>query len=94
MCRGCGLPADAVSFRTALRHPHQYACLMRFEYLKAAIVAAWIVGIGALAVFSNMTSIGGWILIAGLALLPPVVILRLWGPPAETISESIRDVKR
>ena len=67
---------------------------MRVDYLKNGIAGAWIVGLGALAAFLGLNTILGWTVLVALGLLPPLVMMRMWNPPAQTTSESIRDVIR
>lgn len=40
------------------------------------------------------TSVAGWTLLAVVSLVPPVLLVRLWSPPAPSMSEAIRDVIR
>jgi hypothetical protein len=47
-----------------------------------------------MALSANVSSASGWILVVGPGLLPPLMLLWLWRPPAQTISESIREVLR
>ena len=67
---------------------------MQPQHIKIAIVAAWLFGLGALASWVNLSSITGWTLLLAMALLPPFILLRLWRQPAQTMSQSIRDVLR
>jgi hypothetical protein len=64
---------------------------MQFEHTKVAIVAAWMLGWSVLALSADVSSAASWILI-GAAVLPPFMLMRLWQPPAQTTSESIREV--
>ena len=67
---------------------------MRTDLLKAMLMAAWVVAVGVLGYVSGTTSFAGWALLAVLALTPPALMVRLWSPPAPTISEAIREVIR
>lgn len=67
---------------------------MRIDYLKAAVMAAWVLAVCALGYASGTTSVAGWAFVAALALVPPAVMARLWNAPATSMSESIRDVLR
>ena len=42
----------------------------------------------------HMASVSGWIVLASLALLPHLVMLRLWNDPPQTMSESINEGRR
>lgn len=67
---------------------------MQPQHMKIAIVVAWLFGLGALASWVNLSSISGWTLLLALALMPPFILMRLWRHPAQTMSQSIRDVLR
>ena len=67
---------------------------MKPESIKALIVAGWVLGLGAIALSLNLTSVAGWTVLLGLGLLPPVILLRLWRQPEQTTSESIREAIR
>lgn len=63
-------------------------------YLKAAVMAPWILAVGGLAYMADTTTIAGWTVVAVLSLVPPAVMMRLWSAPVPTTSESIREVLR
>lgn len=71
-----------------------YALNMQTDQLKAVVIGTWILAIGVLAYISDPTSVAGWTVLAAVAATPPVVMMRLWRVPAQTVSESIRDVLR
>ena len=45
-----------------------------------------------MAVSLNVRSASNWILLFGSGVLPPLMLLRMWHPPAQAMSESIREV--
>lgn len=67
---------------------------MQTDQLKAAVIGMWILAVGVLAYISDPTSLAGWTVLAAVAATPPVVMMRLWRAPAQTVSESIREVLR
>jgi hypothetical protein len=67
---------------------------MKTEYVKPALIAAWVVAIGALGYASGTTSFPGWAVVTALSLVPPAVMVRLWSAPSPSMSESIREVLR
>jgi len=67
---------------------------MPLEYMKNGIAGIWILGLAILAAFLGLNSLLGWTVLVVLGLLPPLVMLRMWNPPAQTTSESIRKVLR
>ena len=81
-------------FGTVSAGPHHYTRQMQFESIKALIVGAWVLGVGAIALSVNLTSTTGWSLLVGLGLLPPLILLRMWKQPEQTTSERIREAIR
>lgn len=67
---------------------------MRTDYMRATFMGVWILAVGVLGYISGTTSLVGWTVLAALAATPPVVIMRLWRVPAQSISESIREAIR
>lgn len=67
---------------------------MKLESIKALIVGGWVLGLGAIALSVNLTSVAGWSVLVGLGLLPPLIMLRMWKQPEQTTSESIREAIR
>jgi hypothetical protein len=66
---------------------------MKFECTKVSF-AAWLLAIGALGLAADVTSVVGWTALVGLALLPPVFMLRFWNGAPQSMSESIREARR
>ncbi len=73
---------------------HRYSDDMKREHTKTVVVGAWVLAWTVMALSANVSSASGWILVVGPGLLPPLMLLWLWRPPAQTISESIREVLR
>jgi len=67
---------------------------MRTEYMQAMLTGLWMLFIGALGVAAGMTSQVGWIALLLLAVTPAVIMIRFWGAPARTMSDTIQDVLR
>lgn len=64
------------------------------EYVKGAVIAAWVLAVVTLGLAFGVTSIAGWAGLAVIAVVPPAVMLRLWRAPVPSMSETIRDVLR
>jgi hypothetical protein len=89
------LSLDAsVHYWTAGRLMRPYTANMPLEYVKKGIAGAWIVGLAVAAAFLGLSTILGWTVLVVLGLLPPLVMMRMWNPPSQTTSESIRNVLR
>jgi hypothetical protein len=67
---------------------------MHTDYVKTAVIAAWVLSVGTLGMAFGVTSIVGWAGLAVMSAAPPVVLLRLWHAPVPSMSETIRDVLR
>jgi hypothetical protein len=67
---------------------------MQTDFVKAALMAIWVVAVGALGYVSGTTSFAGWTLLAVVSLVPPALMVRLWSAPSPSMSETIRDVIR
>ena len=63
---------------------------MQTDLMKAALMGAWVLAVGAFGYMSGTTSLAGWTLLALVLLSPPVLMMRFWGAPAVTMSEAIR----
>jgi hypothetical protein len=68
--------------------------MMQLQHTKATVAALWVLGAGMTAVAAGVTSPGGLALVAGFGLVPPVLMLRWWSEPPQTLSESIREARR
>jgi hypothetical protein len=79
---------------TAFARVALYTGTMQSELTKTAIACAWIVGLGAAALILAPESASSWTMLVAVGVLPPVVMLRLWNAPAQTMSESIREALR
>jgi len=67
---------------------------MQLKYRKIACAAVWILAMGVVGVAGHVTSLFSWTVLACVALLPPMVMLRLWKDPVPSMSESIQKALR
>jgi hypothetical protein len=67
---------------------------MQTNLVKAALMGAWILAIGAFGYMSGTTTVSGWALLAVVSLALPVLMGRLWSAPSPTMSETIRKALR
>ena len=65
---------------------------MQLEHMKAGLALGWVLTCGVMAVSLNVSSASSWIILMGLGVLPPLMLSRLWHAPAQTTSESIREM--
>ena len=67
---------------------------MQLPYTKVAVAAAWILTACVIAVITAPSSAGAAALLVSIALLPPMLMLRGWNGPPQTLSESIQEARR
>ncbi len=67
---------------------------MRTDFVKTALMGAWVLAVGALGYMSGTTSFAGWTLLAVVSLVPPALMVRLWSAPSPSMSEAIGEVLR
>jgi hypothetical protein len=63
---------------------------MQPKYLKATIAVLWILAVCGAGLLRDITSPSTWAFLVGLAVLPPLVMMRYWKAPAQSMSESIQ----
>lgn len=64
------------------------------ENKKTQIFVAWAILVCLAALALGIHSVSNWVVVASLAVVPPLVARSFWRVPDETISESIRDARR
>jgi hypothetical protein len=67
---------------------------MQTDSVRAALMAASVVAVGAVGYISGTTSLAGWTLLAVVSLVPPALMVWLWSAPSRTMSERIREALR
>ena len=78
---------------TAPAAARRYSEIMTFEQMKMAVVIAWALIWSVIAV-SLVSSVSNWILVVGSGVLPPLMLLRMWHPPAQTVPAGIREARK
>ena len=67
---------------------------MQTEHVKAALAGGWIAAAGSIGYLAGTSSVAGWTLLAMVSLAPPVLMVRFWSAPPQTMSETIRNALR
>lgn len=67
---------------------------MNLNHMKATAAALWVLAMGAVGLQTNVSSPSNWMVLAACAIVPPVVMMRFWNHPDQTMSESIQQVLR
>jgi hypothetical protein len=88
------LTLNDVQMRTATADAGPYTQTMQTDFVKAALVVAWVLAVGALGYMAGTTSLTGWTLVALVSLVPPALMMRLSRAPSPSMSETIREVRR
>jgi hypothetical protein len=67
---------------------------MELRKIKSTVAAVWVLAAIVVGLVAGVTSPGGLVALAALALLPPLALLFLWNHPSESMSESIQQGRR
>lgn len=86
--------AASVQFGTADVAVGGYTRFMASETLKTLLLVAWVIAICVAAIVIGVTSVANWIVVAGAAIVPPLVVRRFWRAPEQTMSESIHEARQ
>jgi Flp pilus assembly protein TadB len=62
--------------------------------IKAVIAMLWVVAVTIARIVGNVNSLLLWTVLAAVALLLPVVIVRWWSEPRQSMSQSIQEALR
>ena len=79
---------------TAPRNADRYSGHMQLISIKFVIAALWVSAVSIAGVAADVHSLGGWAVLGALAVFPPLVMVRRWTEPQESISESIQKALR
>ena len=89
-----GSTPDTVQFGTAGPVSGGYTRLMFSETTKTLLFIAWSIAVFLAAMAIGITSIANWVVVAFVAVVPPLVVRSFWRAPEQTISESIHEARR
>jgi hypothetical protein len=64
------------------------------ENNKTQLFVAWGIVVCLLALAIGVNSVSSWMVVAAVAVVPPLVARSFWRAPDQTIAESIRDARR
>jgi hypothetical protein len=67
---------------------------MQLNSIKLIIAMLWVAAAIILGIAANVDSLASWTVLAGVALVPPLVMIWRWNDPRQTMSESIREARR
>lgn len=64
------------------------------ETTKTLLFIAWSIAVFLAAIAIGITSVTNWVVVAFIAVVPPLVVRSYWRAPEQTISESINEARR
>jgi hypothetical protein len=67
---------------------------MQLASIKTTVSTVWVSAVCASGIAGNLRSLSGWAVLAGLAVLPPLVMMWRWNDPRPTLSESIQEARK
>jgi hypothetical protein len=67
---------------------------MQLLSIKAVVATAWVLVVCLAAIAGNLNSLPSWLVLAGVAILPPIVMMWRWNNPPQTMSEIIQEARR
>ena len=67
---------------------------MQLMSLKAGLAILWVSAALIAGIAGNVDSGASWTVLAGLAIIPPIVMMWRWNAPPQTMSESIQEARR
>ena len=72
-----------------------YTCHMQLVSMKTFFAATvWVSAVSMAGIAGNMSSVSSWTVLAGVALLPALVMMQRWNGPGQTMSQSIQEARR
>ncbi len=81
-------------FGTAPFGAGAYSSHMQLKSIKAGLATAWVSAACVAGLAFHLNSVSSWTVLAGVALLPPIVMTWWWNDPPQTLSESIQEARR
>jgi hypothetical protein len=67
---------------------------MQLLPMKAVAATVWISAVCLTGIAVNADALSTWLVLAGVAVLPPIVMMWRWKDPAQSMSESIHEARR
>jgi hypothetical protein len=67
---------------------------MELVSLKAVLATVWVSAVLIAGPAGNLNSLSSWAALAGVAVLPPIVMMWGWNAPRQSMSVSIQEARR
>jgi hypothetical protein len=67
---------------------------MHLVSIKAITAMLWVSVVSIAGIAANVNSFSSWTVLAGVAVLPPLVMMRRWNDPGQSMSQTIQEALR
>jgi Flp pilus assembly protein TadB len=67
---------------------------MQLVSIKTIIAMLWVSAVSVAGLAGHLNSLSSWTLLAAVAVLPPLVMMRRWHEPRQSMSQSIQEALR
>ena len=67
---------------------------MQLSSIKLAVAVAWVLAVCVAGLAASLSSLSGWTVLAGVVVLPPIVMMWRWNDPLQLVSERIQESRR
>lgn len=67
---------------------------MELQHYKAALATIWVLAACTMGIAVGVASLPALALLAVVGLLPPLIMLRLWADPPQSLAETIQEARR
>jgi hypothetical protein len=67
---------------------------MQLLSIKSAVAILWVSAIFIIGMVRNLGSFSSWVVLTGVAVVPPLVMMWRWNDPHQTMSESIQEARK
>ena len=67
---------------------------MQLVSIKAIIAMLWVSTVSVVGIAGSLNSAASWTILAGVAVVPPLIMMWRWNDPRQTMSETIQEARR
>jgi hypothetical protein len=67
---------------------------MQLASIKPIVAMLWVLAALVIGIAGNVDSLSSWTVLAGVAVVPPLVMMWRWNDPRQTMSESVQEALR
>lgn len=67
---------------------------MELTSIKPVIAMLWVSAVSIVGIAGNVDSLSSWTVLAGVAVVPPLIMMWRWNAPRQTMSEAIQEALR